>query len=52
MTTKFDIKRDGEKILKGKHFFCRGHLSGVPIKRQSKNKKYCSECYKVIRGNL
>lgn len=46
---QFDIEKDKALIDKGSHFFCQGHLAAVVIEQQSRDPKYCFDCYKVIR---
>jgi predicted nucleic acid-binding Zn ribbon protein len=47
----FDDERDNALIARGSHFFCCGHLRAIPIeKRSAKNKKYCQQCFLVIKS--
>ena len=46
---QFDIQRDNALIENGSHFFCQGHLGAVVTEEQSRNPKYCCDCYKAIR---
>lgn len=46
----FDIVRDNAQIAKGTHFWCSGHLSAIPIAKQSANPRYCQKCWQNIRG--
>jgi hypothetical protein len=46
---QFDITRDRMLVDKGSHIFCQGHLGAVPIEEQSRNPKYCKDCYRSLR---
>jgi len=47
----FDEERDNALIARGSHFFCCGHLRAVSVeKRSTKNKKYCQQCFLVIKS--
>jgi hypothetical protein len=47
----FDEERDNALITQGSHFFCCGHLRAVPVEnRSTKNKKYCQQCFLVIKS--
>ena len=46
---KFNIQREKALVAKGTHFFCWACLGAVVIEEQSKNKKYCKDCYEVMK---
>ena len=52
MAAGYAIKRDLERIAKGTHFFCKGHLTAMPKVKQSENAGYCVRCYNRIKDLL
>ena len=49
---QFSSERDRALIDEGGYFFCRGHLTAVPIETQSRRPKYCVDCLSIIEGEL
>jgi len=46
----FDNKAEKVLIDKGSHFYCYGHLRGVPVETRSRNPDYCESCLSVIEN--
>ncbi|MBN1189577.1 MAG: hypothetical protein JXA46_07490 [Dehalococcoidales bacterium] len=46
----FEMESEMDKIESGEYFWCKGHIGAVPINEISPDRRYCLDCYNVLKA--